>query len=590
MNFKQLLYIIGIGLVLSVFMACGGKNSNNPSIIPDKTVYTQADSLVVKAGQANDFDRAIFLADSLFDAGELSLIRANDYKGIAYISMGQMQNGLECFRRACADENPPAEDFWEYISAGCSIAHLQNVRQDLDGAIRTALYFIDKLKHIDSPTRAGNLHNLYYCLGNTQMKLDRHEESAKSFNEAYHWLKTCIDNDSTGIELKGALTTLENIAIAQLNIEQFDEAEKWINREDSLLAIYKKCSVSDSADVAFYHALITLNRAQICQARGQKEEAARYYDEYAAGEYGKSAEGRISGCAYLMPAHRYTEAAYNFTYLNEFIHDRDIEFDLETIGGDLLPKFRSNYFAGKKDSALQVAVQIAEVYDSALVRQRRSEAAELATIYDTQGKEQQIAEHEARNRVFMVVIIAIAIVTLLVVGFAVYIFRQWRITQRRNRILAQQISDAVEYKEKLREQKKIQSTTEEKTTRAELSISDYTTLDDEQLFLFLRDLIENEKLFLQPDFGRQTLIEHTGLSKERIGAAFSQGSDSSSLPAYVRELRLDHAIRLMNEQSDMAVELVSQASGFTSADTFTRNFRTKYGMTPTVYKQTKNHL
>ena len=120
-------------------------------------------------------------------------------------------------------------------------------------------------------------------------------------------------------------------------------------------------------------------------------------------------------------------------------------------------------------------------------------------------------------------------------------------------------------------------------------ISDMTPLTDEQLFLCLRDLIENEQLYLKPDFGRQTLIEHTGLSKERIGAAFAQGSDRISLPAYVRELRLDYAVRLMNDQSEIAVELVSQASGFSSADTFTRNFRAKYGMTPTTYKQTLNN-
>jgi AraC-like DNA-binding protein len=43
---------------------------------------------------------------------------------------------------------------------------------------------------------------------------------------------------------------------------------------------------------------------------------------------------------------------------------------------------------------------------------------------------------------------------------------------------------------------------------------------------------------------------------------------------------------MMNNQPDLNVEQVSQASGFTSADTFTRNFRAKYGMTPTTYRQT----
>jgi AraC-like DNA-binding protein len=424
-------------------------------------------------------------------------------------------------------------------------------------------------------------------LGNTQTKLERQDEAAESFNEAYHWLKICVDNDSTGKEMIDALTTLENIAIAQLNLQQIDEAEKWVNREDSLLSIFKKSNVADSVEVDFYQALTMLNRARICQERGQEAEAARYYDEYMTSNYGKSAEGRISSCSYLMAARRYTEAAYNFNFLNDFMEGRALEFDLETINDELMPKLRSNYYAGRKDSALQVAVQIAEVYDSALIRQKRSDAAELATIYDTQGKERQIAEQRAGKRLFTTISIATGLVALLILAFAVYVYRQWRATQEKNRILAQQITEAVEYKEKLREEKKKQVAFEEEAVKAGLSISDFTTLTDEQLFLCLRDLIENEQLFLQPDFGRQTLIDRTGLSKECIGAAFAQGSDTNSLPAYVRELRLDYAVRLMNAQPDITIEQVSQASGFSSADTFTRNFRAKFGMTPTAYKQTK---
>ena len=83
------------------------------------------------------------------------------------------------------------------------------------------------------------------------------------------------------------------------------------------------------------------------------------------------------------------------------------------------------------------------------------------------------------------------------------------------------------------------------------------------------------------------LTDRFKLSKERVGAAFAQGSSHERLTAYIRELRLDYAVRLMNERPELSVEQVSQASGFTSADTFTRNFRTKYGMTPTAYRRTR---
>ena len=91
--------------------------------------------------------------------------------------------------------------------------------------------------------------------------------------------------------------------------------------------------------------------------------------------------------------------------------------------------------------------------------------------------------------------------------------------------------------------------------------------------------------FLDPNFERQTLINRTGLSKERIGAAFAQASDYKRLSTLVRELRLDYAVRLMNEQPELSVEDISLSSGFSRADTFATSFRAKFGMTPTAYRQ-----
>ena len=133
----------------------------------------------------------------------------------------------------------------------------------------------------------------------------------------------------------------------------------------------------------------------------------------------------------------------------------------------------------------------------------------------------------------------------------------------------------------------------ETTTLIILMAAALVILAIEEGVLVLRLFHKNDELKEKNDVivrevrRNQLLIDRTGLSKDCIGAAFAQGRDSNSLPAYVRELRLDYAIRLMNDQPDIAVEQVSQASGFTSADTFTRNFRAKYGMTPTAYKQTK---
>lgn len=571
-------YIIGIFAVVAliVFAACGGKGDRLQGDIPYKLERTHADSIALAARFSGDFKHFLDVTDSLAELGELSPIRADGYRGVAYFQLGQTDKCVEVFRRVVAIDNPPAEDFWEYIHAGTNLVIMLTTNRDYDNAMRTALRLIDKLKDVDSPRRAIEMQTLYLCLGDTQMMLERLDDAGKSYDEAYQWvLRT--PNDSTCRPLAASIETLENISFSHLN-HHLDEAGVWVDRMDSLVTLYEKEPNVIEKEVKTLRALVFLHRARFLQMRGQSKEAAYNYAQYAQSDYGQGIEGRINGCDYLMAANRYEEAADIYTNLDQFIKEWGYDYDLETIRQNMLPKFRANYLSGRKDSALRVAMQIAEVYDTALVRQKRSESAELATIYDTQGKERKILEQRAENRLVTAISIAIAILALLILAFAVYIFHQWRNTKKKNRILVDQINEVLEYKKKCKKEQ----------TSEPVAVSDMTTLSDEQLFLCLRDLIENEKLFLKPDFGRQTLIEHTGLSKERIGAAFAQGSDSVSLPAYVRELRLDYAVRLMNDQPDIAVEMVSQSSGFTNADTFTRNFRAKYGMTPTTYKQTLN--
>ena len=603
--FIGVLVLVGI----AALTACEGKNEQSQDDIPKKKTRTRGDSIALAARFTGDFEHFLAVTDSLANKGELSPIRAGGYRGVAYFQLGQIDKCIECFRKVIAND-PPAEDFWEYIHAGTNLVIILNSQRDYDTAMRTALRLIDMLKQVDSPVRAGEMQTLYLCLGDTQMMLERHEEAKASYDEAYKWVLQ-TPNDSTCRPLAASFETLENIAVTHIN-HHLDEAGVWVDRMDSLCVIYEKQPKAIEREKKAFQALVYLHRAQVCQMRGQEKDAARYYAEYMKTDYGQSLEGRINGCDYLVEARRYNEAADNYTQLDRFIKEWGYDYDLETIGNNLLPKLRSNYYADRKDSALRVALQIAEVYDSALIRQKRSESAELATIYDTQGKERQIAEEHARNRLFSAISTSTGILALLIMVFAIYMLRQWRFTKEKNRILAQQITEAVEYKKKYRELKQSQAQilpeteevnqtedgdktegittplpSEEAGGGSAVIISDITDLNDEQMFLCLRDIIENEQLFLQSDFGRQTLIDHTGLSKERIGAAFSQGGENISLPQYVRELRLDYAIHLMNDQPELNIEMVSQASGFTSADTFTRNFRAKYGMTPTAYKQTK---
>ena len=572
---KQALYII-LYVAILVIVGCTGKDSRSLSDIPEATVRTHADSLALAARFTGDFEHFLAVTDSLADAGELSPIRANGFRGVAYFQLGQVDKCIEHFRNAIADENPPAADFWEYIHAGTNLVIILNSQRNYDSAMRITLRLINLLKQVESPSRDIELQTLYLCLGDTKMMLERRDEAVESYNEAYQWvLRT--PNNATCRPLAACFETVENIAATHINHHL--EAGKWVDRMDSLLTVYEAQPKAVDKEIKTFRALVLLHRAQVCQMQGKQTEAARYYEQYKSTDYGSSIEGRINGCDYLVEARRYAEAADNYTQLDRFIKEWGYEYDLETIGNNLLPKLRSNYYAGRKDSALHMAMQIAEVYDSALVQQKQRDAAEMATIYDVQGKERQIVEHRAGKRLFTAISIAVAILALLILAFAVYVFRQWRATKEKNRILANQIAEALAVKEQLKEQRQA-------GTPAEVS-TDLSALSDADLFHHLSNAIERDKLFLDPACDRQMLTDHFQLSKERIGAAFSHGSDHDNLTAYIRTLRLDFAAQMLTDSPNYDVSQVAEASGFSSPGYFSTCFRKHFGLSPSGFRDAR---
>ena len=122
--------------------------------------------------------------------------------------------------------------------------------------------------------------------------------------------------------------------------------------------------------------------------------------------------------------------------------------------------------------------------------------------------------------------------------------------------------------------------------KKEIVREDKTVEDaDEKLFKQLTDAIRNEQLYAVPKFGRKELVDRFHLSSKRVSTAFSMAG--TSVPEFVRECRLEHARQLMVERPDMTLVEIATASGFVHASTFTVDFKNKYGVSPTKYREEK---
>lgn len=85
---QKLHHITYIAIAALLIIGCTGKDSTNLSDIPETMVRTHADSIVLATRFTGDFERFLAVTDSLADAGELSQIRADGYRGVAYFQLG----------------------------------------------------------------------------------------------------------------------------------------------------------------------------------------------------------------------------------------------------------------------------------------------------------------------------------------------------------------------------------------------------------------------------------------------------------------------------------------------------------------------
>ena len=226
----------------------------------------------------------------------------------------------------------------------------------------------------------------------------------------------------------------------------------------------------------------------------------------------------------------------------------------------------------------------------------KGKAHEYAARYHDQEQKLEIAQINAESQRKTIIIWAAVIIILLVSIFATWLLRQWRVIRRKNLVLVEQIGEAIEYKEKYEavadDGKKSSDTKREKAVPVTPAIeSDLLSLDDisdDELFRRLRHAIKREHLYLDPSLDRQKIMDIFQLSRHRVGAAFAQGSEFASLSDFIRDCRLEYSCNLLVTRPDLSIKEVAAKSGFNYASNYSSDFKNRYTMTPSNYRELKS--
>lgn len=212
---------------------------------------------------------------------------------------------------------------------------------------------------------------------------------------------------------------------------------------------------------------------------------------------------------------------------------------------------------------------------------QESKAHEYAARYQLQEERHNTEREEAAKNRIGVIATLLGVILFIVATFVFFLVKQLRSIREKNAVLTKEITDKIENEEKYLVAIKRQADRQHDTA----SSTDLATLSDSELFEQIRHVILEEELYLDPQFGRQQLMDRLHLSKESIGAAFSKGSQYTSLASFINEMRLIHGAKLLVEHPKMSIADVATASGFTNNITFSRNFKERYALTPSNFRE-----
>ena len=88
---------------------------------------------------------------------------------------------------------------------------------------------------------------------------------------------------------------------------------------------------------------------------------------------------------------------------------------------------------------------------------------------------------------------------------------------------------------------------------------------------------------MSPNLSRDVLVRIVHLNYARFARMIKENT-GGNLSGYINNLRLNHAIQLLNEHPNYTMKAIAEDSGFNSMPTFNNLFKKKTGMTPFEFK------
>ena len=406
--------------------------------------YEAADKdadLIFDQIKQKNYEAALTLCDSLEGRSKLPAISLNSFRAAAYMYMNQPKLGEFYFRKVLESFTGDDYELLDYATAGYHLSILLNAKNDYEGALKVLMPVIATTKEHEANILMpyDKVSTLLVAMGKNLVALGRFDEGEHQFQEAIEAYKrnasryvkyditASVDftNDTTYYDVRQGVAAAASQAY--LNKGLYERAATWLEVSKEALSY-----IQEHCDLAKYYFDTRLFRQQLTEARllahqGKLEEAEKVFRQCYDSSRDMSEVVKRECAHYLLETHQWQEAI-DLYHRSDSSDTDSTQMTLDGITQTLVPQYQAWRNMGNNQKAIAMADSITSVLDSAIVRWRNSDAMELATIYDTQGKEAQIAQKQAAlTRLWWIA--TMVVLGLVILSFIIYTIYRRRITK-----------------------------------------------------------------------------------------------------------------------------------------------------------------
>lgn len=564
---RQIVHLIILCATLLVFGACGENNSVRHLPHLGDTPYQQDTILVV---YATNPERALTLLDSALLLGNVSDYRAQFIRAKIFsksleeqqldsaISICQLLLTHDSVRNDAREQ----ENIYDMLIATSRVKH--DLKAYLHWATKKAALCQQQGEENERWRTEADIGYLMTRLGQT-------DEGLHKLDDAISRLDTpgSIDRmDAFIVAVKRKINALidlglhaEVIPLAQRILDRLDHYEQHAKdyAEDSYRLSWSDNPSDRDRYLDFSRAQAWGFMAQAYAHNSTLQKAKEYLMLFDNSGYGKTFMARRMIAPVQIALGMYDEALTTYDEVERRMADDTLNDDYAII---LRARATAARAKGHTAEALDYQTRYANLAKVVSDSLHRSEAHDYAARYHAQEQQLEIQEKQAEAERSHVISIAVAVIAVLAIVFALYFFRQKRVISEKNYALVRMINGM--------QPKPVD-------TSAGNNV-------DSALFEHIDTAIRSEHLYANVGLQRQDICDHFNINRHTLNDLLAEYTDGLSFPQYINTIRLEEALRLLRDEPERNVSSIAAEVGFTPAN-LREQFKRKYGITPVEYRK-----